>query len=78
MDDWKKIKKAQAYINRMKLAERQGFAQKTLWAILDQKPFPPYDNVKLTRTMTPAAQYKQADAIRRKLISILYPLEVTA
>jgi hypothetical protein len=76
--DSQKVRQAQAYINRMRQPERQGYAQKTLWAILDQKPFPPYDNVKLTRTMTPAAQWKQADAIRRKLISILYPLEVTA
>jgi hypothetical protein len=68
-----RIQKAQKYVDSLSYADTQSYAQLCLYAMLDQKPFPSETNYKITRTMTPAAQYRRAVIIRSKLLSILYP-----
>lgn len=65
--------KAQKYVDALSYADSQAFAQKTLYAMIDQRPYPSESPYKITRTMTPGAQFRRASAIRKKLQGILYP-----
>jgi hypothetical protein len=68
-----RVQKAKKYIDSLSYADTQSYAQLCLYAMLDQRPWPIETNYKITRTMTPAAQYRRACSIRAKLLSILYP-----